>query len=203
MTATVANPSPALRPPPRVLVALVTSVVAMLVVVGAAGDRHASSGPGPVAETRVAAHDQLPGPLVDVNQRVLAGQGRGAAVVADEDAVGSRVAPNTARAASGGKDVGLYRHVDDVELADISATGIFRSGPSGTGKYFAETAEDAATWGRWLNPGQGGVVATRVPRSFADDLMRWQKLDGIGPARFVPPELLGRLNDVSNGIRFL
>lgn len=82
------------------------------------------------------------------------------------------------------------------------ATGTFNLGPNSTGKYFADTAEDATKWGAWLNGGQGGVVSTTVPRSFAEQMMRWEKLDGIGPARFASPEQLGRLNGVMSGVRF-
>ena len=33
-------------------------------------------------------------------------------------------------------------------------------------------------------------------------MMRWEKLDGIGPARFASPEQLDRVNDVMSGVRF-
>jgi hypothetical protein len=69
-------------------------------------------------------------------------------------------------------------------------------------RAFADSAGDAAKWGEWLNGGQGGVVSTRVPQSFADQMMQWQKLDGIGPARFSSPEQLGTLNRVMSGIEF-
>lgn len=62
--------------------------------------------------------------------------------------------------------------------------------------------DDAIKWGAWLNSGQGGVVSTRVPRSFADQMMRWDKLDGIGPARFSSPGQLDTLNRVMSGIEF-
>jgi hypothetical protein len=95
----------------------------------------------------------------------------------------------------------LFRHVGEDELADIRASGEFRVGPQGTGKYFAENPKDAARWGEWLNPGGGAVVETRAANSFADQLKRWEKLDGIGPARFVPPEDIARLNRAMNGIQ--
>lgn len=106
-------------------------------------------------------------------------------------------------AANGADDgVQLFRHAGPDELADLKATGTFNLGPNSTGKYFADSAEDAAKWGAWLNGGQGGVVSTTVPRSFAEQMMRWEKLDGIGPARFASPEQLGRLNGVMSGVRF-
>jgi hypothetical protein len=58
----------------------------------------------------------------------------------------------------------------------------------------------AEQWGQWLNGGEGGIVGTSVPRSFADQLMRWEKLDSIGPARFVDPGQLDWLNRLMHGI---
>jgi hypothetical protein len=95
----------------------------------------------------------------------------------------------------------LFRHVDPDELEDIRSSGQFRSGGNGmSGKFFAENAEDAATWGERLNGGQGAVVGTEVPTSFADQLMSWEKLDGIGPARYVDESQLGDLNELMSGI---
>lgn len=95
----------------------------------------------------------------------------------------------------------LYRAVDPNELADVRATGQFRAGgPSMSGKFFAENPEDAAQWGQTLNGGQGAVVGTRVPSSFADQLMRWEKLDGIGPARYVDESQLSEFNRLLSGI---
>ena len=95
----------------------------------------------------------------------------------------------------------LYRAVDDSELADIRATGQFREGiNSMTGKFFAETPEDAWSWADALNGGEGGVVGTEVPSSFADQLMRWEKLDGIGPARYVDEDQLEEFNLLLTGI---
>jgi hypothetical protein len=86
-------------------------------------------------------------------------------------------------------------------LEDVRATGQFRSAGSGmSGKFFAENAEDAATWGERLNGGQGAVVGTEVPTSFADQLMSWEKLDGIGPARYVDKSQLDEFNGLISGI---
>jgi RHS repeat-associated protein len=107
------------------------------------------------------------------------------------------------RASNAGDDaVQLFRHAGPEELADLRATGAFNLGRNSTGKYFADNAEDATKWGDWLNGGQGGVVSTRVPRSFADQMMRWEKLDGIGPARFSSPEQLNTLNRAMSRIEF-
>lgn len=43
-----------------------------------------------------------------------------------------------------------------------------------SGKFFAETPEHAAQWGARLNGGEGAVVGTDVPNSFAEQLMRWE-----------------------------
>lgn len=85
---------------------------------------------------------------------------------------------------------------------DLKATGTFNLGKNSTGKYFADNPGDAARWGDWLNSGQGGVVSTRVPQSFADQMMRWEKLDGIGPASFASPGQLDTLNRVMSRIEF-
>lgn len=77
--------------------------------------------------------------------------------------------------------------------------GEFGLGPNSTGKHFAESAEHAEQWGQWLNGDEGAVVELSVPRSFADQLMRWEKLDSIGPARFADPGQLDWLNRLMNG----
>lgn len=108
-----------------------------------------------------------------------------------------------ARAANGSDDaVQLFRHAGPEELADLRATGTFNLGTNSTGKYFADNAQDASKWGAWLNGGEGGVVSTTVPRSFADQMMRWEKLDGIGPARHASPDQLDTLNRLMSGIGF-
>lgn len=98
----------------------------------------------------------------------------------------------------------LYRAVSQAELDDIATNGFRASERSMTGKFFAETPEHAAAWGRDLIYGKEGlpfhVVETRVPTSFADRLMRWDKLDGIGPARYVDDFLLDELNRVRSPI---
>ena len=97
----------------------------------------------------------------------------------------------------------LFRHVDAVELQDIKAIGEFRLGLHSTGKYFAESAEHAREWGQLLNKGEGAIVETILPRSVADEMYHWPKLDSIGPARFASPERLQWFNSVTDGIRIL
>lgn len=98
----------------------------------------------------------------------------------------------------------LYRAVSKAELDDVAANGFRASERSMSGKFFAETPEHAAEWGRRLIYGKEGipfhVVETRVPTSLADRLMRWDKLDGIGPARYVDDFLLDELNRLRSPI---
>ena len=110
----------------------------------------------------------------------------------------------TRRRRSGGESVAepcsYFRHVDPTELAGIRGTAEFRFSPNSTGKYFAESAEHARQWWQLLNNGEGAVVETMVPTSVANQLFRWEKLDGIGPARFVSPEQLHWFNRSIDGI---
>ncbi len=77
----------------------------------------------------------------------------------------------------------LYRAVGPEELTEINSTGRFSVGPNGfPGKFFAETFEDAVIWGR--NLGNSKIIRATFPGNSADKLMRWSRLDGIGPARY-------------------
>lgn len=89
----------------------------------------------------------------------------------------------------------LFRAVSPGEAADALANGL-RPGANSyaTGKFFAETAENAAQWGKALEgPNNFQLLKVEFPTSTADQFMRWPRLDGIGPARFgtfeqmVPP----------------
>jgi hypothetical protein len=75
----------------------------------------------------------------------------------------------------------------------VLAEGAFKAGENSLGgKFFAETAQDASKWGDLLQgPGNYEVIEVEIPKSAADSLMRWQKLDGIGPARY------GELNQIN------
>jgi hypothetical protein len=89
----------------------------------------------------------------------------------------------------------LYRSVSHAEYADITASGLLRPGPNSyaTGKFFAETGEHAARWGRALEgAGNFRVIEAQFPTSTANQFMRWQNLDNIGPARFGTLEQLGQ-----------
>jgi hypothetical protein len=73
-------------------------------------------------------------------------------------------------AGAGGRMVVLYRAVKPAELADIQATGRFRSLPGGVeGKYFTTSADAAASYGRQAVRAFGDppytIVKTQVPES--------------------------------------
>lgn len=89
----------------------------------------------------------------------------------------------------------LYRAVSEAEYSDILKTGIFRSGPNSyeTGKFFAEYAADAEAWGNAMEgAGNFRIIQADFPTSNANQFMRFERLDGIGPARFATFEQLGR-----------
>ncbi|WP_185545959.1 RHS repeat-associated core domain-containing protein [Variovorax sp. KBW07] len=80
----------------------------------------------------------------------------------------------------------LYRAVTQGELTQIQRTCRFEAGPNSLGgKFFAESREHARQWGDAMNgKGNSTVLEAQMPRSQADRLMRWDRLDGIGPARY-------------------
>ena len=80
----------------------------------------------------------------------------------------------------------LYRAVSEVEYQQLMHAGKFASIPSSLeGKFFAESAEDAAQWGEMLEgAGSYRIVEVVLPTRVANSLLRWEKLDGIGPARY-------------------
>ena len=100
--------------------------------------------------------------------------------------------------------VTLYRAVSQAELDDIARSGGFRpSLHSMQGKWFAESADDAAAWGRAFYRYGGGafyIVQASVPRAVADRMFRHPRLDGIGPARYADEGLLRLMNQANHGI---
>jgi hypothetical protein len=82
--------------------------------------------------------------------------------------------------------VTLYRAVSEAEFQQLMRTGTFEAAPHTLeGKFFAETAEDAAAWGEALEGvGRYRVVEVEFPTSAANTFVRWEKLDDIGPARY-------------------
>jgi hypothetical protein len=80
----------------------------------------------------------------------------------------------------------LYRAVGNAEFDQIMETGTFQAGPNSLGgKWFAESAEHAEQWGDILE-GKGAfkIVDARIPTVQANQFMRIEGLDGIGPARY-------------------
>jgi hypothetical protein len=92
-----------------------------------------------------------------------------------------------------GENVRLYRAISDAEYQQIIKTGKFETGPSSMGgKFFAERASDAAKWGDYFY-GPGGnyrIIEIELRGSVANNFMRWERLDGIGPARYAELEQL-------------
>ncbi|MEW5976651.1 MAG: RHS repeat-associated core domain-containing protein [Acidobacteriota bacterium] len=94
-----------------------------------------------------------------------------------------------------GKTV-LYRAVGMAEFEQVMKTGKFLAGPNSLGgKFFAESFADAGKWGNLLEgAGNFRVLEVTVPTSEASKFMRWERLDGIGPARY------GNLEQLSNAV---
>ena len=82
--------------------------------------------------------------------------------------------------------VTLYRAVSEGEFQQLMRTRKFEAVPSSLeGKFFAESAEDAAQWGEMLEGASHyRIVEVEFFTSVAENLLRWEKLDGIGPARY-------------------
>ncbi len=62
------------------------------------------------------------------------------------------------------------------------------------GKFFAESYTDAEQWGDAMNGiGNHQIIQINLPEPEGAKMMRWEKLDGIGPARYAT---LDQLNNV-------
>ena len=73
-------------------------------------------------------------------------------------------------------------------------------GESLGGKFFAESVENAATWGDALyGSGNFRIIQATIPTGVANTFMRWASLDGIGPARYAELEQL--VNAVVRAVR--
>jgi RHS repeat-associated protein len=94
----------------------------------------------------------------------------------------------------------LFRSVGPGEAADIAETGAFNNPPDINFKYFATNAENAVTWGKFLNPGESTIVCARVPTSALEGALFEPRWDGIGPAWILDTEQLSRLNQATQGI---
>ena len=90
--------------------------------------------------------------------------------------------------------VDLYRAVSNDELVSIRESGAFSAGENSLGgKFFAESADDARKWGDRMNGvGNSHLIKVQLPKADADQLMRWERLDAIGPARYGELEQLLR-----------
>lgn len=102
-------------------------------------------------------------------------------------ASGAGIIGMTKRASIAAKETTtLYRAVTQAELKQIQKTGAFEAGANSLGgKWFAETADHARQWGNVMNgKGASTILEVQLPRSQADQLMRMERLDGIGPARY-------------------
>ncbi len=88
--------------------------------------------------------------------------------------------------AAGSGTTKLYRAVSVGEFEQLMRTGKFEASPNALGgKFFAESVQDAAQWGEALEgAGRYRIVEIELPIDVAHTLMRWERLDGIGPARY-------------------
>ena len=103
-----------------------------------------------------------------------------------------------------GPVVRLFRAVCPAELADVLVHGIFRAIPSSMqGKWFGETADNAAEWGKRFSQMGGGpyhLVQVDIPQDVADKMFRLPSLDQIGPARYAEGDVLELINHNHLGI---
>ena len=84
----------------------------------------------------------------------------------------------------------LYRAVCDAEFSQVLRTRRLETIPQSLeGKWFAETIENARAWGHWFSGISGmnhaRIVVVDIPDAMAARLFRLDRLDDIGPARFV------------------
>jgi hypothetical protein len=95
----------------------------------------------------------------------------------------------------------LYRAVSKSEMDDIREHRVFRAGTGMTGKMFAEEAEDARAWGRWFyKDAPFHIVGVEAPRNLVTELKYWERLDNIGPARYVDESQLDQFNSLLHKI---
>jgi RHS repeat-associated protein len=80
----------------------------------------------------------------------------------------------------------LYRAVSEAEAAQVRTTGQFEAGTNSLGgKWFAETKDHAKRWGDLLNgEAKSIILETKISKTQADSLMKVDRLDNIGPARY-------------------
>ena len=112
--------------------------------------------------------------------------------------IGRGAAESAAASAAKETTTTLYRAVSRAELDSVAKLGGFSPGPGAMGnKWFAESATDAAAWGKKFYAFDKEAVFTlrvEVPNDLARQMMRVPKLDGIGPARSADGLLLQQIN---------
>lgn len=145
-----------------------------------------SSAPPATAQARVGAFEFVAATLVGPASVASPGLVGAIAAAYDENASGYRFAAEGVARAGGGGTTTLFRAVSEAEYQQLMQTGRFAARPNSLGgKFFAESAADAARWGDVLRgAGNYRIISAELPTSAADQLMRWVRLDGIGPARF-------------------
>jgi RHS repeat-associated protein len=162
---------------------------------GALGEGEAAAG---AAADTVAAMggDGAAADTAGVASEGLASSAEAGSSVGEDSGIAEEAAGDLASPAGEEPTTTLYRMVSHGEYQDIVETGVFRPGPNGgyeTGKWFAESGEDAATWGDRME-GQGNfrIVQAEFPDSVAGQFFRNPRLDGIGPARFGTYDQIGQ-----------
>ena len=92
----------------------------------------------------------------------------------------------------------LWRAVSEAELRHVASSGMLRTTEGAMGnKWFAESASDAAAWGKKFYTFDKEAVFTMkidVPNNIAEQMMRVDRLDGIGAARSADGALLNLIN---------
>jgi RHS repeat-associated protein len=80
----------------------------------------------------------------------------------------------------------FYRAVSQAERKQIERSGQLEVGPNSLGgKWLAESRDAARQWGDALNgKDNSSIMEVQLPRTQADQLLRVERLDGIGPARY-------------------
>ena len=89
----------------------------------------------------------------------------------------------------------LYRSMSRAEYHDIKVQGWKPGGGSMEGKWFAESYENAHTWGQTMKHGTDAkfyVVKFHVPDHVAESAFKHANLDGIGDARHLEVDVLNR-----------
>lgn len=118
--------------------------------------------------------------------------------LAGRPAWASGMVSNPVTSAAKGGTTTLWRSVSEAELRDVAASGMLRPSVGAMGaKWFAENASDAAAWGRKFYAFDKEPVFTLkidVLDNIANQMMRMERLDGIGAARSADGALLDMIN---------